>query len=188
MIYLFFKRSFDILFSLFVLIFLSPFIFLILLIIFLQDGKPLIFKQIRIGMLGKKFTFYKFRSMPITTNEVVSTMQKNIKITSFGKLLRRTNMDELPQFYNVLKGEMSVIGPRPSIASQTNLIKLRKENGSINIRPGMTGWAQINSYDNMLEEKKAYYDGEYYRKMGVKLDTLIFFKTILYFTKKPPTY
>ncbi|SVE35203.1 uncharacterized protein METZ01_LOCUS488057, partial [marine metagenome] len=83
------------------------------MIIFLQDGKPFIFKQIRIGMLGKKFIFYKFRSMPITTTEVVSTMKKDIKITLFGKLLRRTNMDELPQFYNVLKGEMSVIGPRP---------------------------------------------------------------------------
>lgn len=188
MLYHFFKRLFDIFFSLFVLIFFSPLLIIVSLLIFLQDGESIIFKQERIGMNEKGFTFYKFRSMPTSTPDVTSTKKNQIQITPFGRFLRRTNIDEMPQFINVLKGEMSVIGPRPTIPSQKNLIKLRKDNGSINIKPGLTGWAQVNSYDNMPEIEKAMYDGEYLKKMSIKLDIIIIFKTILYFTKKPPTY
>lgn len=188
MLYHFFKRLFDIVFSLFVLIFFSPFLVVVSLIVFLQDGGSIIFKQKRIGIREKGFIFYKFRSMPTSTPNVTSTKKNQIQITPFGKFIRRTNIDELPQFINVLKGEMSVIGPRPTIPSQKKLIKMRKNNGSINIKPGLTGWAQVNSYDNMPELEKAKYDGEYLKKMSIKLDLIIIFKTILYFTKKPPTY
>ena len=90
----------------------------------------------------------------------VVSIKDEIEITFFGKFLRRFNLDELPQFFNVLIGDMSVMGPRPSLISQINLIELRKKNGSINIRPGITGWAQVNSYDNMPETEKAHYDGD----------------------------
>jgi len=188
MMYVFLKRLFDILFSVIVLFSLSPLLILISLLIFIQDGRSPIFKQQRFGMRGKKFIFYKFRSMPIMTPDVTSDKDDEIKITSFGKILRRSNMDELPQFFNVLKGDMSVIGPRPGILSQKKLITMRKENQSINIKPGLTGWAQINAYDNMPEIKKAQYDGEYFEKMSIMLDLFIIFKTIIYFTKKPPKY
>lgn len=179
---------FDIFFSIFVLFFFAPLFFFISLIIFLQDGKYFIFKQKRIGKNGKPFIFYKFRSMPINTLNVVSTEKNDIQITSFGKLLRRTNLDELPQFYNVLIGDMSIIGPRPPIPTQLNLINLRKVNKSIELRPGLTGLAQVNSFDNMSDEKKAYFDGEYYKNVSFLLDISIFFRTFIYFTKPPPTY
>lgn len=186
--YNFVKRFFDIFFSSFTLIFLSPILIVISLIIVLQDGKTPIFKQKRIGTSGKEFEFYKFRSMPVSTPSVVSTSKNKIKITFFGKFLRRTNLDELPQFYNVLIGDMSVIGPRPSLPEQTNLIKMRHNNNSIHLRPGLTGWAQVNSYDGMPEEKKAFFDGEYCEKVNLMFDLKIFLKTFIYFTKKPPVY
>ena len=131
-------------------------------------------------MKGRDFMFYKFRSMPTFTPDVASTKKNQIQITPFGKFLRRTNIDELPQFINVLKGEMSVIGPRPSIPAQEKLIKMRKNNGSINIKPGLTGWAQVNSYDDMPELEKAKYDSKKKKKMSIKLDLIIIFKTIIY--------
>jgi len=97
-------------------------------------------------------------------------------------------MDELPQFFNVIKGDMSVIGPRPALPSQSLLIKLREENGALKLKPGLTGWAQVNSYDNMTENKKAELDGEYFKNHSFYMDLKIFFKTMIYFTKKPPTY
>tara|TARA_X000000368_G_C23048566_1_gene720285 strand:- start:486 stop:1049 length:564 start_codon:yes stop_codon:yes gene_type:complete len=186
--YIFLKRLFDISFSVIVLFSLSPLLILISLFIFFQDGGSPIFKQQRFGIRGKKFIFYKFRSMPILTPDVTSDKDYKIKITKFGKILRRSNMDELPQFFNVLKGDMSVIGPRPGILSQKKLIAMRRENQSINIKPGLTGWAQVNAYDNMPETEKAQLDGEYFKKMSIMLDLFIIFKTIIYFTKKPPKY
>lgn len=158
------------------------------LIIFLQDGGTPIFKQTRVGHSGKAFMFYKFRSMPLKTPNVESHERDKLKITPFGKFIRRSNLDELPQFFNVLKGDMSFIGPRPPIPSQENLIALRKENKSLFLRPGLTGWAQVNSYDNMPEEMKAQFDGEYADKISLKMDVLILIKTVVYFTKKPPIY
>jgi O-antigen biosynthesis protein WbqP len=188
MFYYLFKRIFDVFMSLFVLIFLSPLFLLISFLIFFQDYNKIIFQQIRIGKNGVKFTFYKFRTMPINTPNVTSDRTDYIKITKIGKILRRTNMDELPQFFNVIKGDMSVIGPRPALPSQSLLIKLREENGASKLKPGLTGWAQVNSYDNMTENKKAELDGEYFKNHSFYMDLKIFFKTIIYFTKKPPTY
>lgn len=188
MIYTIIKRFVDVVLSIILLFLLSPLFLLLSAIIFLQDfGNP-IFKQKRVGLNGNSFMFYKFRSMPLNNPNVESHQRHLIKITPFGKLIRRTNLDELPQFWNVLRGDMSFIGPRPPIPSQVNLMNLRRSNGSLMIKPGLTGWAQVNSYDNMPEEHKARFDGEYAKKISLKMDLLILLKTVVYFTKKPPTY
>jgi O-antigen biosynthesis protein WbqP len=183
-----FKRLFDILFAVFLLFILAPFYIIIATIIIFQDGAPPIFKQKRIGKAGKEFLFYKFRSMPISTPNVESKDTDKLQITSFGKFIRRTNLDELPQFYNVIKGDMSFIGPRPPIPSQTELIELRRLNGALELSPGLTGWAQVNSYNGMPVAEKAKFDGEYAAKISFGFEVLILFKTIIYFTRTPPTY
>ena len=182
------KRLIDILASATVLVILSPIMLLIALVIKLQDGGPAIFKQNRVGKNGEEFLFYKFRSMPTATPNVVSSDVAKISITPFGKFIRRTNLDELPQLVNILKGDMSLIGPRPPIPSQQNLIRLRRDNGALSLRPGLTGWAQVNSYDYMIEEEKARLDGEYARRLSLSLDVKIVIKTLAYLTKTPPTY
>lgn len=186
--FLVFKRIFDIFLAIFLIVVLLPVYFILGIIIFLQDLETPIFKQTRTGKDGKVFIFYKFRSMPLKTPNFESHERGKLKITPFGKFIRRTNLDELPQFFNVLKGDMSFIGPRPPIPSQENLIRLRRKNKSLFLKPGLTGWAQVNSYDNMPEEIKAKFDGEYAEKVSLKMDLLIIGKTIVYFTKKPPTY
>ena len=183
-----FKWLFDSVLALCLIVALMPIYIIIAMIIFLQDGGTPIFKQNRVGKNGKRFMFYKFRSMPLKMPNVESHERDKIKITPFGKFIRRFNLDELPQFFNVLKGDMSFIGPRPSIPSQENLIALRRENKSLFLKPGLTGWAQVNSYDNMPEEVKAKFDSEYAERISLKMDILILFKTVVYFTKKPPTY
>lgn len=182
------KRILDVILASCLLVCLSPFYIVLGIIIILQDGGPAIFKQMRIGKSGVPFKFYKFRSMPLSTPTVESKDTIKLQITPFGKFIRRTNLDELPQFYNVLKGDMSFIGPRPPIPQQLDLIDLRKKNGSINLMPGLTGWAQVNSFDGMSVEQKAKFDGEYALNISFLFDCLILFKTVLYFTKKPPTY
>jgi len=182
------KRLGDVVVVFILLILISPLLFVIALFIKLHDGGPFIFRQKRIGKNGIEFQFMKFRSMPVNTPNVVSTQASVLKVTPIGKLIRRTNLDEIPQFINVLKGDMSIIGPRPSLPSQTSLLELRKQNGSINLCPGLTGWAQVNAYDYMPEEEKASLDGEYYQKFGLWMDLRIILGTIKYFTKKPPVY
>lgn len=182
------KRLIDFLLSFFLLIVLSPLFFIIAIVVYLQDGGGPIFMQKRIGQSGKEFLFLKFRSMPLSTPNVESKDTNKIVITPFGKFIRRTNLDELPQFYNVLKGDMSFIGPRPPIPTQIDLIQMRKINGSLDLKPGLTGWAQVNSYDGMTSNEKAKFDGEYFKKKSFLFDCLILIKTVKYFTKRPPTY
>ena len=186
--YSFIKRLLDIALAIVLIVLLSPMFLILALVIKVHDGGPSIFRQKRVGKNGIIFSFYKFRSMPVNTPNVESNETQKIHVTKIGKFIRRTNFDELPQFYNVLKGDMSFIGPRPPITTQTDLINLRKLNGSLNMRPGLTGWAQVNSYDGMSVFEKAKFDGEYASKNTFKFDLLILYKTILYFTKKPPTY
>jgi len=186
--YFVFKRIIDVVLASCLLVCLSPIYIVLGIVIRLQDGGPAIFKQMRIGKRGVPFKFYKFRSMPLSTPIVESKDTTKLQITPFGKFIRRTNLDELPQFYNVLKGDMSFIGPRPPIPQQFELIELRKNNGAINLSPGLTGWAQVNSFDGMTVEQKAKFDGEYGMKISFLVDCIILFRTALYFTKKPPTY
>jgi O-antigen biosynthesis protein WbqP len=184
----FVKRFIDIFLSLITLIALSPILLFCSLFIFLQDFGPVIFKQSRVGKGGRIFLFYKFRSMPVNTPNVRSSETAELKITPFGKFIRRTNIDELPQLFNILKGDMSIVGPRPPILTQIELVRFRRENGSIDCLPGLTGWAQINSYDFMPEEEKAKFDGEYAANITFLKDFKIVLRTFLYLTKKPPTY
>jgi O-antigen biosynthesis protein WbqP len=186
--YSFIKRLGDILAVLVLFIIISPLLIIVALLIKIHDGGPIIFKQNRMGKDGNEFHFLKFRSMPVDTPNVVSTQTAVLKVTPIGKVIRRTNLDEIPQFINVLKGDMSIIGPRPSLPSQISLLELRKQNGSIKLRPGLTGWAQVNAYDYMPEEEKASLDGEYYQKFGLWMDLRIILGTIKYFSKKPPVY
>jgi O-antigen biosynthesis protein WbqP len=186
--YPFVKRSGDIILAVLLIFLLAPLYLILALIIKAQDGGPSIFRQKRIGKNGEEFLFYKFRSMSVNTPNVESKDTQKLQVTTFGKFIRRTNLDELPQFYNVLLGDMSFIGPRPPILTQTVLINLRKLNGSLRMRPGITGWAQVNSFDGMSVIEKAKFDGEYASKISFGFELLILFKTILYFTKRPPTY
>jgi O-antigen biosynthesis protein WbqP len=183
-----FKRLFDFTVSIFILITLIPILAIIALIIFSQDGYSPLFKQTRIGKNGKKFTFFKFRSMPLNTPNVQSNEVSKLSVTPFGKFIRRTNLDELPQLLNIVNGSMSFIGPRPCIPTQFELIELREKNGSIKAKPGLTGWAQVNSYDYMPNTVKANFDYYYYCNMSILLDVKIIFKTLSYLTKTPPTY
>jgi O-antigen biosynthesis protein WbqP len=186
--YSFIKRLGDILAVLTLFLVISPILLIIAICIKFYDGGPVIFRQKRIGKDGNEFHFMKFRSMPVNTPNVVSTQTAVLKVTPIGKIIRRTNLDEIPQFINVLMGDMSIIGPRPSLSSQVSLIEMRKQNGAIKLRPGLTGWAQVNAYDYMPEEEKARLDGEYYQKIGLVMDLIIVLGTIKYFTKKPPVY
>jgi len=185
---LFFKRFIDVTASLGVLLLLSWLLVIIALLIKLQDGGTIFFIQKRIGKNKQAFNILKFRSMPVNTANVSSDQAHLIKITPFGKFIRRTNMDELPQLFNILKGDMSLIGPRPSLPDQTELVELRSRNGSYSCRPGLTGLAQINSYDYMPVEEKAKFDGFYAEHITFINDVKIVLQTLKYLTKEPPTY
>ena len=182
------KRLSDITLAVLLLLLLFPMYLMMALIIWLQDGGPAIFKQSRVGRNGQEFMFYKFRSMPVSTPNVESRETQKLQITPFGKFIRRTNLDELPQIYNVLRGDMSFIGPRPPICSQKDLVEMRRANGALAVHPGLTGWAQVNAYDGMPLEQKAAFDGEYANRFSINIDLLILVKTVGYFFKKPPTY
>lgn len=176
------KRIIDFILSLIGIIILLP-IFLILAIIIKIDSKgPIFFKQKRVGKNKEYFYILKFRTMRIDTPKDMPThMLENpdIFITKVGKFLRKTSLDELPQIINILKGEMSIIGPRPALWNQYDLIAERDKYGANDIVPGLTGWAQVNGRDELPIDAKAKYDGEYVENMGLIFDIKIFFKTIL---------
>ena len=186
--YLFVKRIIDILSSILAIILLLPLFLVISLSIFLQDFHNPIFSHKRIGKNGFLFSFYKIRSMPVNSPNVESHESHKINVTPIGKFIRRSNLDELPQLFCILKGDMSLIGPRPPIPSQKNLIQLRTLNNSIHLRPGLTGWAQVNSYDNIPDFEKASLDGYYFDNISFTLDVKILLMTISYLTKRPPKY
>ena len=136
-------RIFDFLFSIIGLIFLSPLLILLCLMGLLDNGSPL-FIQKRVGRNFKTFLLIKFRTMPINTKSLGTHLLRDIKLTSFGYFLRRTKLDEIPQLFNVLIGDMSLVGPRPCLLSQRKLIIERKKRGVLKVRPGITGLAQIS--------------------------------------------
>ena len=185
---LFGKRLFDILIIFCAGVLLSPLMVLISLLIKIFDCGPVFFKQKRVGQHGDIFWFYKFRSMPVNTGDISSDKIGEIKLSWIGKVIRRTNLDELPQLLNILKGDMSVVGPRPSIPSQGELIAIRKNNGSILFRPGLTGLAQICSFDGMTVSQKAEYDARYVDNISFKNDIKIILGTFTYLLKPPPVY
>lgn len=186
-VYLHIKRIVDIVLSLMGLIVLSPIMLLIALIIKLDSKGPVFFKQIRIGIHKRNFTILKFRTMRIDTPKNMPThllQNPDQWITKVGKFLRKTSLDELPQIINILKGEMSIIGPRPALWNQYDLIEERDKYGANNIRPGLTGWAQINGRDAITIEMKAKLDGEYVNSMSFIMDVKCFFGTIVSVIKR----
>ena len=175
------KRIIDFIMSLCGLIILSP-VFLILCIWIKFDSKgPILFKQKRVGIHKSYFNILKFRTMYIDTpKEVPTHLLSNPEqyITKVGKFLRKTSLDELPQVFNILKGDMAVIGPRPALWNQYDLIEEREKYGANDIKPGLTGWAQINGRDELEIEVKAKLDGEYVKKMSLWFDIKCFIGTI----------
>jgi O-antigen biosynthesis protein WbqP len=184
----FIKRFIDIIASFSVILLLSPIYLIIAFIIYIQDKGNPVFKQFRVGKNETEFKVFKFRSMPVNTSNVPSSEVSKITITPFGKFIRRTNLDELPQLFNILKGDMSLIGPRPSLGSQTELIELRRSKNVYKCRPGLTGLAQVNAFDEMPDDTKAMWDGRYVQNITFMNDVRIVLKTLIYLTKKPPTY
>lgn len=182
MFYLKFKRFYDFVLALVGLIVLSP-LFLILMICIKLDSKgPILFKQKRIGRHKKHFNILKFRTMRIDTPKDTPThMLENPQqwITKVGKFLRKTSLDELPQIINILKGDMSIIGPRPALWNQYDLMDERDKYGVHNLYPGLTGYAQIHGRDELPIPEKAKLDGYYVKHINLWLDIKIFFGTIV---------
>lgn len=181
-IYIVIKQVIDFILSFMAIIILLPFFLLFAIIIKIESKGPVFFKQKRIGKNKKEFTIYKFRTMRTDTPKDMPThMLKNADsyITKFGNIMRKTSIDELPQIINILKGEMAIIGPRPALWNQEDLIALRDEFNANSIKPGLTGWAQVNGRDELPIEQKAKYDGEYVEKISFLFDIKIFFMTIM---------
>ena len=180
--YLKIKRLIDIILSLIGLIVLSP-IFLILIIAIKLDSRgPVLFKQKRVGIHKTHFNILKFRTMRIDTPKDTPThLLDNPEqyITKMGKFLRKTSLDELPQIWNIFVGQMSIIGPRPALWNQYDLIEERDKYGANDVPPGLTGWAQINGRDELPIEVKAKLDGEYVEKISFWMDVKCFFGTII---------
>ena len=181
MFYLKFKRFYDTVLAFIGLLVLSP-LFLILMILIKLDSKgPILFKQKRIGRHKKYFYILKFRTMRIDTPKDTPThMLENPQqwITKVGKFLRKTSLDELPQIINILKGDMSIIGPRPALWNQYDLMDERDKYGVHSLYPGLTGYAQINGRDELPIPYKAKLDGYYVEHISLWLDIKIFFGTI----------
>ncbi|GAB56988.1 sugar transferase [Glaciecola punicea ACAM 611] len=160
-------RILDIAVAFLGLLILLP-VMLILYVIGLFDTGSPIFSQARVGLHKKEFTLYKFRTMNVNTASMASHLADANAITKFGRFLRKTKLDELPQLYNVIKGEMSLVGPRPGLFNQTELTQARDEHLVYKVRPGITGLAQINQIDMSTPNKLAEVDGEMIRMMSIR--------------------
>ncbi|MDY3706237.1 sugar transferase [Vagococcus lutrae] len=176
------KRPLDFILSLMGLIVLS-WLFIIIMIAIKMDSKgPVFFKQKRVGKNKKLFSIYKFRTMYVETPKEMPThllSNPDAFITKTGKFLRKTSLDELPQMINILKGEMAIIGPRPALWNQDDLIAERDKYGANDIRPGLTGWAQINGRDELEIDVKAKLDGYYVEQESFAMDVKCFLGTIV---------
>ena len=179
--YLRVKRATDFILALIGLIVLSPLFLLLIIAIKIDSKGPVLFKQKRIGIHKTHFNILKFRTMRIDTPKDIPThLLENPEqyITKMGKFLRKTSLDELPQIINILRGTMSIIGPRPALWNQYDLIEERDKYGANDVPVGLTGWAQINGRDELPIEVKAKLDGEYVEKIGFLMDVRCFFGTI----------
>ncbi len=183
----FFKRLIDLVLSFLGIVILAIPMLIIAIAIKIDDPGPVIFKQQRVGKGKKLFWLYKFRSMKVSTPDVPTHLLENPQqyISKIGGILRKTSLDELPQIYNIFTGKMSIIGPRPALWNQDDLIAERDKYGANDVRPGLTGWAQINGRDELEIPVKAKLDGEYVEKLnagkfkGFSMDIKCFFGTIL---------
>ena len=175
------KRAIDAMLSFVGMVVLSPLFLILVIAIKVESKGPVLFKQKRIGIHKSYFNILKFRTMYIDTPKDIPThMLSNPEqyITKVGKFLRKTSLDELPQMINILKGDMSIIGPRPALWNQEDLIAERDKYGANDVMPGLTGWAQINGRDELEIPVKAKLDGEYVERMSFGFDVRCFFGTI----------
>ena len=170
-------RFFDVFFSFIGLIFLFPALFLIWFIGLLTNGSPL-FLQKRVGRDFKSFSLIKYRTMPMGVRSAGTHLMRNIKLSSFGYFLRRTKLDEIPQLFNVLSGDMSLVGPRPCLPNQTKLISERKKRGVFKVRPGITGLAQISGINMKTPTLLAKTDQKMIKDMSLYNYFYYIFKTI----------
>ena len=178
----FFKRLLDIILSGCAIVILSPLLLVIAIAIKIDDPGPVLFRQKRVGIHKTHFSIMKFRTMRIDTPKDMPThmlADPEQYITKAGHFLRKTSLDELPQIINILMGDMSIIGPRPALWNQYDLIAERDKYGANDVRPGLTGWAQINGRDELPIEVKARFDGEYVEKLSFFFDCKCFFGTIV---------
>ena len=179
--YQYVKRFFDIVMSLGAIIVLSPVLLVLAVLIKLDSKGPVLFKQKRVGKDKTHFEILKFRTMYADVPKDVPThllADPASKITKIGRFLRKSSLDELPQLFNILKGEMSIIGPRPALWNQFDLIEERDKYGANGVRPGLTGLAQVMGRDELPIEVKAKYDGDYVKNITFANDVKIFFRTI----------
>lgn len=177
----FFKRTIDLILSLLGALVLSPIFAVLALIIKITSPGPVLFRQKRVGKGKTFFQIYKFRSMRTDTPKDMPThMLENPDafITPVGRFLRKTSLDELPQIFNIIKGEMSIVGPRPALWNQDDLVAERDKYGANDCVPGLTGYAQIHGRDELPIPEKARLDGYYVQHLSFSLDVKIFFKTI----------
>ena len=180
--YPYIKRGADVVLSLLALICLSPVYLIVALAMKLTSPGPVLFRQKRVGRGGRLFTIYKFRTMRTDTPRDTAThllQDPSRYITRVGAFLRRSSLDELPQFFNVLKGDMSIVGPRPALYNQYDLIAAREKAGVNAVRPGITGLAQISGRDELPIPVKVRYDREYVENLSLKMDARCFFGTII---------
>jgi len=171
------KRCLDFLLSLFLIFLFSPFLILTSILIFFKIGRPILFIQPRTGLKGKPFLIYKFRSMSFCKDIQGNLLKDNARLNSFGKFLRSTSLDELPTFLNVLKGDMSLVGPRPLLIDYLPLYS-KKQARRHEVRPGITGWAQINGRNAITWRQKFNMDVWYVDNQSILLDLKILILTI----------
>jgi O-antigen biosynthesis protein WbqP len=167
------------LFALFLLILFSPIFILVSLAILIEDGFPVFFSQKRVGINSTFFNIYKFRSMKKNTPNVATHLLENPDqyLLKLGKLIRKTSLDELPNLINIIKGEMVFVGPRPALFNQDDLMELRVATGVSKLKPGITGWAQINGRDEISIQEKVRLEQEYMNRMSILFDIEIIIKT-----------
>lgn len=176
----FFKRFIDVMLSGLGLIILAIPMGIVAIAIKIEDPGPAIFKQKRVGIHKSYFSLYKFRSMKVATPDIPTHLMEHPEryITKVGKFIRKTSIDELPQMWNIFKGDMTIIGPRPALWNQDDLIAERDKYGANDVKPGLTGWAQINGRDELEIPVKAKLDGDYVKRMGFGMDLRRFFGSI----------
>lgn len=178
-VYRMFKRAIDLIFAILVLFFLWWLLILVSAIIKLDSKGPVLFVQKRLGFQKRKFNCYKFRTMTVGTAQTGTHNIDRSSITRAGSFLRRTKIDELPQIINLLRGEISLVGPRPSLPSQHELIEMRKQLGVLDVLPGITGLSQIRNLDMSIPDQLSRSDAEYVSRRGILLDASIILKTLI---------
>lgn len=171
------KRIFDFIISLVAFIVLSPIILIVSILVYIKLGSPILFKQDRPGKDGKIFKMYKFRTMLDSYDKFGQALPDEERLTKFGKILRSTSLDELPELINVIKGDMSLVGPRPLLVEYLELYS-EEQNKRHNVRPGITGWAQVNGRNSISWNDKLKLDVEYVNNLSLILDIKILFLTV----------